>query len=52
MFCKIFLKNTQIFLIDWEYFENYEHKIKIRYFNLCSINVDADPNLRICKKSI
>ena len=50
MFYKIFRNNTRIFLIDREYFEKYEHKIKIRYFDLCSVNVDADSHLSICPK--
>ena len=37
MFCTIFRNNTRIFRIDREYFEKYEHKIKIRYFDLCSV---------------
>ena len=39
MFCKIFRNNMRIFLIDREYFKKYEHKIKIRCFDLCSVNV-------------
>ena len=42
MFFKTFWNNTKIFLIYREYFEKYEHKIKIYYFDFISENVDAD----------